>query len=211
MLVEIEAKMQITDVDALERKLESVGGKSDGVIDEINTFFDTSSGALKAGDQGLRIRVERGDDNDGPRAIITHKGPRAHGMLKSRAETEVEVNDPRAAAELLSALGFVPVISFEKRRRRWTLDDCSIAIDTLPYLGTYVEIEGPRDASVMLVRTKLELDALPMIRASYVSMLADFLAEHHIRSDFIRFNSQAPTGNVGETPDEAPAGKQTTA
>ena len=191
MPLEIEAKMKLDDVAALEKRLTAAGAQHVVELLEVNTFFDTPRGKLKAGDEGLRIRLEKSTDGSHVEATITHKGPRAHGRMKTRDESEVVVADARAAATLLTALGFVSVLSFEKKRRRWTLDACRIEIDTLPYLGGFVEIEGPSEPVVLSVRKKLALDHLPMISASYISMLVTYLSENEIRADHIGLERDA--------------------
>ncbi|NBC10575.1 MAG: class IV adenylate cyclase [Planctomycetes bacterium] len=183
---EIEAKMRVTDRAAMERLLEERGAAAVARLTETNTFFDTAEGRLKSTDQGLRVRVEQDLDN-GRRAIITHKGPRAHGKLKSRSETEVVVDDPRKAAELLDALGFRPGLSFEKRRSRWKLEGCTIELDEVPYLGHFIEIEGPSDEAVLAVRDALGLADTPLIKSSYIAMLWTYLREHHISATHICF------------------------
>lgn len=186
MNIEIEAKMQLTDLAGVQEKLRSLGAREVGNILETNTYFDTDGRSLKSTDQGLRIRVERTND-DQVDTRITHKGPRAHGKLKSRSETEVTVTNARDAANLLGALGYLPVLTFEKRRNRWQLDGCQVELDTLPYLGDFIEIEGPSDDIVLSVRQKLGLDEAPLIHASYIAMLVSYVHEHHIRTDYIRF------------------------
>lgn len=191
MAVEIEAKMRLEDRPALEARLQEAGGQRVAELVEVNTFFDTPGGDLRAGDQGLRVRLERTADGASQRAIITHKGPRAQGRLKTRQETEVDVADARAAAELLAALGFVRVVSFEKRRQRWKLEGCNVEIDALPFLGEFVEIEGPSEKTIMAVRETLGLGDSPVISASYISMLLTYLSENEIHLDHIGFDASA--------------------
>jgi adenylate cyclase class 2 len=186
--IEIEAKMRLTDRAAVEARLREVGAHHQGDVVETNTFFDTREGGLKSGDQGLRIRVIRQPERD-EITTITHKGPRAHGKLKSRNETEVIIQDARAGAELLGALGYLPVLSFEKRRSRWLLDGCNVELDELPYLGDYCEIEGDDDDRVLAVRDKLGLSGSPLIRASYIAMLMSYIRENHLRTRTIRFEA----------------------
>lgn len=180
MNVEIEAKMQVHNAPALHDRLVALNATQGPVMLETNTYFDTPQSSLKSADQGLRVRVERPLDSKKLQTTITHKGPRAHGKLKSRWETEVRVSDDKAAAQLLSALGFQPVFTFEKRRALWDLDGCHIALDHLPYLGDFVEIEGPSDEAVMTMRDKLDLADMPLIQASYISMLSTYLAERRM-------------------------------
>lgn len=190
MNVEIEAKMRLTDRPAIERRLKELGAERAAELLEINTYFDTDQRQLKSSDQGLRVRIE--ETADGQRqATITHKGPRAHGRLKSRSETEVAIADANDAAQLLRALGYMPVLSFEKRRRRWRLDGVHVELDVLPYLGAFIEIEGPSDEAVLGVREKLGLNDTPLIRASYIAMLMSYIRENQLRTQSVRFDGEA--------------------
>ena len=110
-------------------------------------------------------------------ARITFKGPRQHGQLKNRAETETTVGSFPAAAELLECLGYIRILSFEKRRQSWTYQGCKVELDELPYIGSFVEIEGPGDELVLKVRQELQLADRPLIRASYIAMLMTHLQE----------------------------------
>jgi len=188
--IEIEAKMPLRDPEALRARLAAAGAQACPPLLENNTFFDTQEGGLKIADHGLRLRVEREAEGGRERVTLTHKGPRAHGKLKSRSETEVEVADARDAAGLLSALGYQAVFCFEKRRLGWHLDGCHVAVDELPYLGFYVEIEGKSDEAVLRVRERLGLGAVALIHASYISMLATHMAQHHIAGHRACFEAQ---------------------
>ncbi len=177
MMLETEAKMRLTDPDALVAKLQELDATLARRLLESNTYFDAPDGQLKSTDQGLRVRVEVDQDTQKHSAVITHKGPRVQGKLKSRSETEVGVSDPAAAAEVLQVLGYQPVLTFEKRRTRYLLDGCRVEIDTLPHLGTFVEIEGSTEEGVLAVRERLGLEDVPLIRASYIAMLLTHLRE----------------------------------
>ncbi len=187
MGVEIEVKMSLPDRDSFEQKLEGMGAERVKDVLEINTFFDRPDSSLKAADEGLRVRLERSFITDETQAILTHKGPRDRGVIKSRSETELHVDDARRAAEFLTALGFVAVVSFEKKRTRWLLDKCIVEVDTIPYLGDFVEIEGPSEKAVLALRNKLDCDRLHVITASYISLLTTYLEENAIRANHIGF------------------------
>ena len=105
MIVEVEAKLRLNDPEAMHHKLAELDAMRDRDVLEINTYFDRPDGDLKSSDQGLRIRVETDQATGKVETILTHKGPRAHGRLKSRSETEVGVSDARAEAQMLTALG----------------------------------------------------------------------------------------------------------
>lgn len=187
MPIEIEAKMKLRDPAAMEHRLVEAGAELRAKLLETNTFFDTPQRSLKSADRGLRVRVEQDTGAGTSRVVITHKGPRAHGKLKSRAETELEVSSAEDAARLLGVLGFEAVLGFEKKRTRWVLDGCHVAMDTVPYVGDFIEVEGPTDKAVLDVRDKLGLADEPLIRASYIAMISTYLDEHNLRLRHVAF------------------------
>ena len=196
MGIEIEAKLKLDDLPAMEKKLAALGASFVGECLETNTYFDAPDHRLKSEDQGLRIRVQ--DWSDGDRTItITHKGPRSHGKLKSRSETEVVVADGQKAASILGQLGYFPVLAFEKRRSRWKLNDCWVELDTLPYLGDYIEIEGPDDDDVLAAREKLGLADVPLVRASYIALLITHLHELGLNDNQVRFDDVRESADIG--------------
>src|SRR5215207_461186 len=124
MPVEIEAKMSVDSHDPVRARLREVGARSAGSHFEVNTFFDTEDRSLLAADEGLRVRLQRDDATGEVRHIITWKGPRQPGPLKSREELELEVDGADAAARLLEKLGYLRSLSFEKRRESWEFANC---------------------------------------------------------------------------------------
>lgn len=190
MGVEIEAKMRLTSRELMVEKLEKIGASFVAELSETNSYFDTADGELKSTDQGLRTRIEvinAGTAKEQIVTTITHKGPRAHGALKSRDETELVVDNARDAARLLGALGYHHVLTFEKRRTRYVLDDCRVELDELPVIGSFVEIEGPSEAKVLAVREKLGMGNSPVIKSSYIAMLKTHLQETHSESVVMKF------------------------
>jgi predicted adenylyl cyclase CyaB len=180
---EIEAKMKLSEAAELERRLAALGARPRMTVKETNTYFDTLQGSLRASDQGLRIRTEVQVGGPYRSTIITHKGPRTASRVKTRPETELPVEDADRAARLLAALGFVPVLTFEKLRRRWDFHGCHVDLDTLPVLGDFVEIEGPSEGDVLESRRRLSLDGLPLISDSYISMLMAYRADRGLVTD----------------------------
>lgn len=191
MGVEIEAKMKLADRPALEARLNTLVGPPAVELFEINTYYDRPDGSLRASDQGLRLRVERatlpGGGEPVTTNIITHKGPRAHGRLKSRPETEVNVTDADAGHALLESLGFVAVLTFEKYRTRWHAAACHIELDRLPLIGDFVEIEGPAEADIMQLRDEIGLGDAPIVKPSYVAMLCEAVEDSALDTSYIGF------------------------
>jgi adenylate cyclase class 2 len=177
MPVEIEAKMHVKDIAKVRRRLEELGAKHEGDVIEVNTFFDTDDHALVASDKGLRLRTKRPLAGGETTFVITYKGPRHYGELKTREEFELKVNSDDDAIKLFDKLGYRKVLSFQKKRRTYAIDGCLVELDELPYLGTFVEIEGPNDAAVMKLREKIGLADHVMVRASYAALLTSWLQE----------------------------------
>jgi adenylate cyclase class 2 len=191
MAVEIEAKMKVPDLEPVRARLTAVGAKLIGNFLERNTFFDTEERLLLAADEGLRIRVNQNLATGVRVSTMTFKGPRQHGQLKSREERETTVSNDAEAAAILESLKFSKVLTFEKKRESWSLGGCRIELDEIPHLGTYVEIEGPREETVMKVRDELKLTDRAIVRASYIAMLVTHIQEQGEPTHDITFAAPA--------------------
>ena len=191
MAVEIEAKMAVPDLAPVRAKLQELGAEPAGQNLETNTFFDTEDRSLLAADEGLRLRHNLNTGSGVGEHIITYKGPRQHGKLKSREEVEVSVANSQDASELLERLGFVRMLSFEKRRESWKLGGCKVELDELPYLGSFVEVEGPSEEPVLAVREQLGLADRPIVKSSYIALLMGYLQERGNKKRVVTFADAA--------------------
>jgi adenylate cyclase class 2 len=189
MPVEIEAKMSVESFEPVRAKLRELGARHAGEHFEVNTFFDTEDRSLLVADEGLRLRLERDNASGNERHVITWKGPRQLGPLKSREELEVEVLGGDRAVQILERLGYLRTLSFEKRRESWELDGCKVELDEVPHLGRFVEVEGPDEKTVMDVRDRLGLSARPMIKGSYISLLTAHLKERGETTKHVAFGA----------------------
>ncbi len=182
--------MKVPDLALVRARLQELGGEPHGSVLETNTFFDTEDRSLLAKDQGLRLRHTRNTASGAEATILTYKGPRLHGALKSREEREVAVSSAKEAMALLESLGFSRVLTFQKRRENWTFQGCHVELDELPYLGVFVEIEGPKEQTVLKVREVLHLGDKPVMKASYIALLMTHLQEKGIMDRVVTFSSQ---------------------
>ena len=189
MSIEIEAKMRVNDLAELDTKLRTLQARRETDVLEHNTYYDTPEAGLRRAGQGLRLRLVRAIDGSNCEAVLTHKGPRDPGATKTRMETELSVAEPEKAADLLAALGYRPVLAFEKRRSSWRLGECRVDIDTLPHLGDFVEIEGPSETSVMAARHRLDMANVTLITKSYLGLLRTYLEQHGIQTKEVRFGA----------------------
>ena len=107
---------------------------------EGNTLFDTPDRKLRAKRQILRIR------DYGPKHVLTHKRlaseDAADVRYKVRIETETEIEDAAALAEVFCQLGYCPAFRYEKYRTEWdAAEGGHLVLDETP-IGTWAELEG---------------------------------------------------------------------
>jgi len=126
--------------------------KPSGAHLETNIIFDAPNKSLFSANKALRLRISRDINTGKEHAVLTYKGPRTTGQFKSREEIESGVDDPNAMLDILKALNFVQVLSFQKKRESWEFDGCKIELDELPHLGLFLEIEGPPTPPSILFR-----------------------------------------------------------
>ena len=187
MPVEIEMKLKVEHLAPVRDRLRALGARHVGEVMETNTFFDTPDRALLASDCGLRLRHSRDGATKSEKLVVTYKGPRGEGQVKKREEIEVGVDRADAAEEMMERLGYVRQLSFEKRRETWRLDKCTVELDTLPELGSFVEIECPSEADVMRIREKLGLADVPAVTPTYADIVSHHLSDRGHRETTLKF------------------------
>jgi len=121
---------------------------------------------------------------------LTFKGPRDPGPLKSREEIELEVADASAMLQLLERLGYRTILSYQKNRESWTLDDCRIELDEPPHIGLFVEIEGPDESAIRHVQRRLDLRDADLVRESYVRLVLQYCSTHGLSPIGVDFASR---------------------
>lgn len=114
---------------------------------ERNLRFEDAAGSLQGDDKVLRLRQDRD-------TRLTYK--EKLGGIETRLEIEIEVDDFDRTVSLLQALGYRPLMVYEKYRQVFELMDASIMMDELPF-GSFVEIEAGTLAHVQRVAEKLGL------------------------------------------------------
>ena len=180
MSVEIEAKLKVESLEPVRERLVAADAEFLRAVTERNLHFDSADGRLRAADSVLRIRsvvVHRGAEAP---SKLTYKGARLPGKVKRRTEIELDIADAPTAGRLLEALGFTLVSEIEKRRETWRLGSCHVELDEVPYLGTFVEIEGPDEKAIAVVQEALGLAHLSHIKEGYVALLLDHCRRNNL-------------------------------
>jgi adenylate cyclase class 2 len=140
MPVETEIKFRVDDPVGLSQRLQDAGFylKTPRSF-ESNVLYDTPDRRMRARTEILRIRSYAG------RWTLTHKrlpdtGP-GEDKHKHRIETETEVSDGNALADVFKSLGLVAAFHYEKWRSEWEDGEGHCVVDETP-IGNFAELEG---------------------------------------------------------------------
>jgi len=143
MAIETEIKFPLTDLAAFAVRLAAAGFTLQTPrAFESNVLYDTRARDLRARTEILRIREYAG------KWTVTHKRPPEDGpaedLHKHRIETESEVGDGAALAEVFRSLGLTASFRYEKWRTEWSDGEGHCVVDETP-IGNYAELEGSSD------------------------------------------------------------------
>lgn len=152
-MIEIEQKFRVADAESLQQKILNAGAVPGATQRHRDTYYSHPCREFAETREALRIRRITGEDAGAPTGdavtAVTYKGRHQSEQIKARRELEWRLDpcDPDGAnlAELLELLGFAPVLTVEKRRRLFELQQdgglLSLTIDEADSLGTFAEIE----------------------------------------------------------------------
>ena len=147
---EYEAKFLAVDAAGLQAKLIALGALQAFPRTLITRkIFENDSL-----DGGAWIRLR----DEGTRSTLTLKQVTDTTTIDGTKEIETEVSDLHAMADILRRVGLTEVRYQENYREEWRLGEVSFDFDTWPELPTFLEIEGPDEASVRQAATLLDLD-----------------------------------------------------
>jgi adenylate cyclase class 2 len=169
-MIEVEVKARCSP-DIVEN-IVNLGGVLLEVENHVDLYFNSPFHDFASTDEALRIRVKE----KGPR--LTYKGPKLDSETKSRREITVNVDDPEALEDILTALGFSLAAVVKKQRTKYSLDGAILALDLVEGLGTFVEVElsGGEDWNVerdKVLKIMARLGLKDFIRKSYLELLTE--------------------------------------
>ncbi len=174
MAIETEIKLRVDDIPGLAQKLEAAGFRLvTPRTFESNVLYDTPDRQMRARVEILRIR------HYGGRCILTHKricddgGDERH---KHRIETETEISDGEALAEVFRSIGLIAAFRYEKWRSEWSDGEGHCVLDETP-IGGFAELEGTPDW-IDRTAAKLGVDPAKYLTLSY-GRLFDLWCEEH--------------------------------
>lgn len=184
MAVETEIKFRVADLDALGRRLEKVGFHVETPRSfESNVLYDTPDRQMRGRTEILRIRHYAG------KWKLTHKrlpdGYSATERHKHRVETETEVSDGAALAEVFRSLGLVAAFRYEKWRTEWSDGEGHCVVDETP-IGNYAELEGASDW-IDSASERLGIEAAEHLTLSYGRLFDLWRQEHGSTAEDLSF------------------------
>jgi adenylate cyclase, class 2 len=138
--IETEIKFRVQNEAELESRLAAAGFRLITARSfESNVLYDTADRSLRTKHELVRIRNYAG------RWLLTHKRVPDSGIgedrHKHRVETETDISDGNALAEVFHSLGLLPVFRYEKWRSEWSDGEGHCVVDETP-VGVFAELEG---------------------------------------------------------------------
>jgi len=191
---ETEVKFFVQDLNRIEMRLRELKAHLiQERVHETNLRFDNLNGDLRKNKKVLRLRQDA-------EAKFTFKGPteeRAGGVL-SRKEIEFTVSSFEAANEFLEALGYVPVVFYEKFRTTYEMNDIHIMLDEMPY-GNFVEIEGEDTDTLQEIAGMLGLNWEAAVKAGYHALFERITEKYKLDPAQLHFEALA---NIRISPED---------
>jgi len=170
---EIETKFKIKDVAAFKIKLQELGAKFVEQRFEADVYYSPAVQGLFNG----TVRV-RSLDKGGEFTIKYNSGG-SDKTFKVRQELQVKVDDTKILADMIRTLGYTERFRKEKKRMLYSYEDAVIAIDILPYIGSYVEIEEEQ-TKIKKLSEKLGLDIKKAIPDTYMDLFSLYKVLHNV-------------------------------
>jgi adenylate cyclase class 2 len=192
MPVETEIKFRVEDLAALAQRLQAAEFTLQTPRSfESNVLYDTPDRQMRARTEILRIRSYAG------RSTLTHKrlpdeGP-GEDTHKHRIETETEVADGEALAEVFLSLGLVPAFRYEKWRTEWRSGEGHCVVDETP-IGNFAELEGPGEW-IDRAAEALGIDPSRYITLSYGRLFDQWREEHGSSAEDLTFADVSEAGS----------------
>ena len=170
MAREIEIKLPIKDESQLDNLLKICQSKVKITQPEViqrDEYFDTSDGLLRSEDLTVRLRSV----NDIIKLAV--KSPRVFidDKTHSRVEIEFTVPEERDVRKEIANHNLIANTIIEKLRQSFHFDDVFVAIDTLPFIGKFVEIEATCSRFICDTMTLLGLNKDNAVRENYTELL----------------------------------------
>lgn len=203
--LEQEVKFLLEDSAGLRLRLAALGAHSyQPRMHEVNLRFDTADGSLTRTGKVLRLRKAGA-------VILTYKepDPAASAVARRSLETEIVVDDLEKTAHLLQALGFRPIVRYEKYREVFRWKSVLLMFDQMPF-GEFLELEGPDLEELRQTAVRLGLDWKHAMKTSYMAIFLLLKKIHRLNfleatfATFTGWDSRKTADALAALPQEGP-------
>ncbi|WP_051765928.1 class IV adenylate cyclase [Saccharothrix syringae] len=144
---EVEQKYALPDADALTARLAELGASASEPSRQIDAYYNHPAKDFLATDtitEWVRFRIEQRGSS------FNYKQWHKPGEGTAHAtEYETTVCDIEALRHAFEALGFQPMVTVDKTRTTWRLDEVEIALDRVADAGDFVEFEFKGEAETI--------------------------------------------------------------
>jgi adenylate cyclase class IV len=104
---------------------------------------------------------------------VALKGARIYlpGNIYRRIELEFSATNEEEVPEQLKRQEVTATAVIEKQRWVFSSEHAEIAVDRLPFIGSFIEVEGDTPSAIDTVLTSLQLSSKDAVRENYSELL----------------------------------------
>ncbi|MFA6048926.1 MAG: class IV adenylate cyclase [Candidatus Micrarchaeia archaeon] len=192
-MIEVELRVKVPDMRALERKVKALGGKYAYAMKNVDDYYLSAADAAActfgngkncAKPQGgvIRIRALTRGGSKKKTILLTVKTVK-NGDLAVRRELQIDVSDAKETERILEYFGCKKVLSLTKNRKIYNIGGTGILLDEIKELGNWMEvsIEGANvdaedsRAKLYALLEKLGFAAKDVVSKGYFNLAAEKL------------------------------------
>lgn len=140
-MIEVEIKAKISDGAELEKTLRALGFAQKETSMEQDIYYNGNDRDFRKTDEALRIRTCRKIKSAEEENTLTYKGPKLGKESQTRRELELPFGDADTMGQILSALGYSPILEVKKLRKTYGMGEITACVDCVDSLGDYLELE----------------------------------------------------------------------
>jgi adenylate cyclase class 2 len=156
MVKELEVKILNIDLEEMERKIISLGGRLIAKETQVNTLIDSTTKPIKESINAyLRLRETKDGLNNKNNITLTLKKIISTEGLRENIEMNSEVENKEAILQIFHELGYDKIEEGFKERKSYSLQNARFDLDiwdekTYPYPYMEIEVESQEELDKMI-------------------------------------------------------------
>lgn len=179
-MIEVEIKASIDNCQCIMENLFKTGFCNKATVVETDIYFNGNDRDFCRTDEALRLRSTKSIENE--KSYITYKSSKLDNISQTRREYEMPIEKFDVMYDILTLLGYKPIINVVKTRYYYSRNDITACVDEVEGLGSFIELEkiekteGAREDSVNMLLSLLSDLGVPktaLLRKSYLELLLE--------------------------------------